>query len=205
MGLVPIFYIRAQVSDDEFSRECENALNMTLSQRYEEAIPLYESIVTTLKNQNSSPDLIAAWLKGLGTCKLYTGQTGDAENIYFEALNLLNSQEYANHKLTRQLHDALAVLYVQTHNYAKADEYNDRAKIAYEKNVDYGDDYVRCMANSALIKSSIGLNTHAKLLIDVAIRQAQTNYNERGELDDNSFITLKVLPYVTILLSLIHI
>lgn len=199
MGLVPIIYIRAQVSDDEFSRECENALNMILSQRYEEAIPLYESIVTTLKNQNSSPDLIAAWLKGLGTCKLYTGKTGDAENIYFEALNLLNSQEYANHKLTRQLHDALAVLYVQTHNYAKADEYNDRAKIAYEKNVDYGDDYVRCMANGALIKSSIGLNTHAKMLMDVAIRQAQTNYNERGELDDNSFITLKVLPYVTML------
>lgn len=197
--LVPFSWIEAQVSDDVFSRECENALRLSLAQRYDEAIPVYERIIATLKNQNDAPDLIAMWLKGLGTCKLYTGKTGDAEALYFEALNLLNSPEYANHKLVRQLYDALAVLYVQTHNYAKADEYNDRAKVAYEKNVDYGDDYVRCMANGALVKSSIGLNTHAKMLIDVAMRQAQSNYKDRGDMDENSFITFRVIPYITIL------
>ena len=114
--LVPFSWIEAQVSDDVFSRECENALRLSLAQRYDEAIPVYERIIATLKNQNDAPDLIAMWLKGLGTCKLYTGKTGDAEALYFEALNLLNSPEYANHKLVRQLYDALAVLYVQTHN-----------------------------------------------------------------------------------------
>lgn len=197
--LVPFSWIEAQVSDDVFSRECENAFRLSLAQRYDEAIPVYERIIATLKNQNDAPDLIAMWLKGLGTCKLYTGKTGDAEALYFEALNLLNSPEYANHKLVRQLYDALAALYVQTHNYAKADEYNDRAKVAYEKNVDYGDDYVRCMANGALVKSSIGLNTHAKMLIDVAMRQAQSNYKDRGDMDENSFITFRVIPYITIL------
>lgn len=197
--LAPFSWIEAQVSDDVFSRECENALRLSLAQRYDEAIPVYERIIATLKNQNDAPDLIAVWLKGLGTCKLYTGKTGDAEALYFEALNLLNSPEYANHKLVRQLYDALAVLYVQTHNYAKADEYNDRAKVAYEKNVDYGDDYVICMANGALVKSSIGLNTHAKMLIDVAMRQAQSNYKDRGDMDENSFITFRVIPYITIL------
>ena len=198
-GLVPTNFIKAQVSDDAFSQECENAVKLTLSQRYEDAIPLYENIIITLKHQNSSPDIIAVWLKGLGTCKLNTGHTGDSEKLYFEALNMLNTPEYTNHKLTRQLYDALAVLYVQTHNYTKADEYNDRAKVAYEKNMDFGDDYVRCMANGALVKSNIGLNTHAKMLIDVALRQAQTNYNERGDMDDNAFIVFRVLPYITML------
>ena len=199
MLLVPFIWVKAQVSDDVFLQECENALSLSLAQRYDEAIPVYEKIIVTLKNHNSNPDLIAMWLKGLGTCKLYTGKTGDAEALYFEALNLLIPPVYANHKLVRQLYDALAVLYVQTHNYAKADEYNDLAKVAYEKNVDYGDDYVRCMANGALVKSSIGLNTHAKMLIDVAMRQAQSNYNDRGDMDENSFITFRVIPYITIL------
>lgn len=197
--LAPFNWIKAQVDNDVLSQECENVLKLTLAQRYDEAIPIYQRIITTLQNQNEKPDLIAVWLKGLGTCKLYTGKTGDAERLYFEALNLLSSPEYANHKIVCQLYDALAVLYVQTHNYAKADEYNDRAKVAYEKNVDYGDDYVRCMANGALVKSSIGLNTHAKMLIDVAMRQAQSNYNERGDMDDNSFIMYRVIPYITML------
>lgn len=87
--LVPFSWIEAQVSDDVFSRECENAFRLSLAQRYDEAIPVYERIIATLKNQNDAPDLIAMWLKGLGTCKLYTGKTGDAEALYFEALNLL--------------------------------------------------------------------------------------------------------------------
>ena len=199
LGLVPIKYMKAQVSDDAFLRECENAINMTLSQRYEDAIPLYENIIITLKHQNSSPDIIAVWLKGLGTCKLNTGHTGDSERLYFEALNMLNTPEYTNHKLTRQLYDALAVLYVQTHNYTKANEYNDRAKIAYEKNMDFGDDYVGCLANGAMVKLSLGRNTYAKMLIDVAMRQAQTNYKERGEMDENAFISFRVQPYITML------
>ena len=197
--LVPFSWIEAQVSDDVFSRECENALRLSLAQRYDEAIPLYEDIITTLRSQICAPDLLAIWLKGLGACKLYTGKTGEAEKIYLEALNILNSPEYVNHKLVRQLYDAIAVLYIQTHNYVRAHEYNDRAKVAYENNVDYGDDYVRCLANAALIKSSMGLNTHAKLLIDVAMRQAQANYTKSGNLNANTFISFRVLPYITIL------
>lgn len=197
--LAPHCRINAQVNDAVFSQQCENAAKLTLAQRYDEAIPLYEGIIKTLRSQNCTPDLPAVWLKGLGTCKLYTGRTGEAEKIYLEALNILNIPEYTNHKLVRQLYDAIAVLYIQTHNYEKADEYNDRAKVAYEKNVDYGDDYVRCMANAALIKSSMGLNTHAKLLIDVAMRQAQTNYNKSGNLNADTFISFRVLPYITIL------
>lgn len=197
--LAPIYRTNAQVNDDAFSQQCESAVQLTLAQRYDEAIPLYEDIIKSLRSQICTSDLLAIWLKGLGTCKLYTGKIGEAEKIYMKALNILNSPEYANHKLVRQLYDALAVLYIQTHNYERADEYNDRAKVAYEKNVDYGDDYVRCVANAALIKSSMGLNTHAKLLIDVALRQAQTNYTKSGNLNADAFISFRVLPYITIL------
>lgn len=197
--LVPFRIVVAQVTEDALLQKCEYASALTLSQRYNDAIPVYEEIVNILKAQNSSPDKISVWIKALGTCKLYTGKTGDAEQLYLEALSMMDNPEYENHKTVRQLYDALSVLYVQTHNYAKADEFSDRAKVAYEKNVDFGDDYVRCMANAALIKSSIGLNTHAKMLIDVAMRQAQTNYNIRGDMDDNSYITFRVIPYITIL------
>ena len=78
--------VNAQEIDESFAQECANALNLTFSRRYEEAIPVYENIIATLKKQNSSPENMAIWLKGLGTCKLYTGKTGEAENIYLEAL-----------------------------------------------------------------------------------------------------------------------
>lgn len=39
--LAPFSWMEAQVSDDAFSRECENALRLSLAQRYDEAIPVY--------------------------------------------------------------------------------------------------------------------------------------------------------------------
>lgn len=196
---VPLTLIPAQVTEDGGSKECEKALSLTMSQRYEEAIPIYKNIITTLKCQHCSPDKMAIWLKGLGTCELYTGNIGEAERLYLEALHCLNTPEYTNHKIVRQIYDALAVLYTQTHNYAKADEYSDKAKIAYEKNIDYGEDYVKCLTNTALIKSCLGYNTHAKILIDVAMRQAENNLKDMDNCDSISYITLCILPYITIL------
>lgn len=96
---VPLTLIPAQVTEDGGSKECEKALSLTMSQRYEEAIPIYKNIITTLKCQHCSPDKMAIWLKGLGTCELYTGNIGEAERLYLEALHCLNTPEYTNHKI----------------------------------------------------------------------------------------------------------
>lgn len=195
--LVPINWIKAQANAAAFSQECDNAIGLYMSQKYEEAIPIYEKIIKTLNGQHTAPDIIAGWLRGLGSCQLGIGKIGEAEKVYFEALRILNSPDYNNHKLVRQLYDDIAVLYIQTHNYEKANEYNERAEFAYEENLDFGEDYVRCINNAALIKSNMGLNTYAKVLIDVAVRQAQSNFNIRY--GDNTFITVRVLPYITML------
>ncbi len=210
--------VHAQDIDESFTQECANALDLTFSQRYEEAIPIYEHIIATLKKENSSPVNMAIWLKGLGTCKLYTGKTGEAENIYLEALKSIDAPQYANAKIVRQLLDALSVLYVQTHNYEKANTYNSKAKILYEKNIDFGDDYVRCLSNAALIQAGMGYNTLAKMLVDVSLRQAKSNLNDpsaysetinnlpslidgngNANLKENSYIIFRILPYITML------
>lgn len=208
--------VHAQDIDESFAQECANALDLTFSQRYEEAIPVYEHIIAVLKKHNSSPDNMAIWLKGLGTCKLYTGKTGEAEMIYLEALKSLDIPKYANSKIVRQLLDALSVLYVQTQNYEKANTYNGKAKIAYEENIDFGDDYVRCLSNAALIQAGMGYNTLAKMLVDVSLRQAESNLNDQSaysetinnlssfvdgnaNLKENSYITFRIIPYITML------
>ena len=210
--------VNAQEIDESFAQECANALNLTFSRRYEEAIPVYENIIATLKKQNSSPENMAIWLKGLGTCKLYTGKTGEAENIYLEALKSIDAPQYANAKIVRQLLDALSVLYVQTQNYEKANKYNSKAKNSYEENIDFGDDYVRCLSNAALIQAGMGYNTLAKMFVDVSLRQAKSNLNDQSaycetinnlsslidgngnaSLKENSYIILRILPYITML------
>lgn len=208
--------VHAQDIEESFAQECANALDLTFSQRYEEAIPVYERIIAVLKKHNSSPDNMAIWLKGLGTCKLYTGKTGEAEIIYLEALKSLDVPKYSNSKIVRQLLDALSVLYVQTQNYEKANTYNGKAKIAYEENIDFGDDYVRCLSNAALIQAGMGYNTLAKMLVDVSLRQAESNLNdqsayseainnlssfvdENANLKENSYITYRIIPYITML------
>lgn len=98
--------VHTQDIEESFAQECANALDLTFSQRYEEAIPAYERIIAVLKKHNSSPDNMAIWLKGLGTCKLYTGKTGEAEIIYLEALKSLDVPKYSNSKIVRQLLDA---------------------------------------------------------------------------------------------------
>ena len=210
--------VNAQEIDESFAQECANALDLTFSQRYEEAIPVYENIIATLKKQNSSPENMAIWLKGLGTCKLYTGKTGEAENIYLEALKSIDAPQYANAKIVRQLLDALSVLYVQTQNYEKANKYNGKAKISYEENIDFGDDYVRCLSNAASIQAGMGHNTLAKMLVDVSLRQAKSNLNDQSaysetinnlsslidgkrnvSLKENSYMFLRIIPYITML------
>lgn len=79
---MPFRIVVAQVTEDALLQKCEYASALTLSQRYNDAIPVYEEIVNILKAQNSSPDKISVWIKALGTCKLYTGKTGDAEQLY---------------------------------------------------------------------------------------------------------------------------
>lgn len=205
---------QSELIKDSFAQECVNALTLTIAQRYDEAIPVYESIIATLSEQNAPANEIAIWQKGLGTCKLYTGKVGEAEKIYLNAVQSLDDSKYKDEKIVRQLFDALSVLYVQTQNLDKAALYNGKAKILYEENLDFGDDYIRCLSNDALVQAGMGYNTVAKMLVDVALRQAKSNLNDKATIAENikeiatlntadfenkSYITFRIIPYITML------
>ena len=117
--------------------------------------------------------------------------------------------------------DAVAVLYAQLQNYEKALTYNTQAKTLYEKALDFGDDYVRCVSNCALCHNGLGHNTTAKMMLNVALRQAKQNLSDTTAIsssltylnqlsdspldtqaiDQNYYIQTRIIPYVTLLSS----
>lgn len=196
------------------------ALDDFMAGNYEVAVPKIISIIDYV--QNNHPDEILTlvnWQKSLGMAYLNIGDYNNAEKIYLSSLETLESNNLQKEPTYRMVLDALSVLYVQLQNYDKANIYNGKAKILYEEALDFGDDYVRCLNNSALIQNGLGYTTVAKMQLDVALRQAEENLNKRSSLDDfnklipqssdkqidqtlldqNYYIQTKIRPYVTLL------
>lgn len=197
-----------------------DALNLFMSGDYVNAIPLLQNVITYY-NTNRSTDYtnLAAWLKSLGMAYMYVGDYNNSERTYLSAVQLLESRNLQGEKAYRMILDALAVLYVQLQNYEKALAYNTQAKTLYEKALDYGDDYVRCVSNCALCHNGLGHNTSAKMMLNVALRQAKQNLSDTTAIsgalkdlnqlsgkpidaktiDENFFIQTRIIPYVTLL------
>ncbi len=217
ISYLTVIEIHAEDIDEQFAQEIVKGLNLAMSQKYEEAIPVYEQVIKKLKLHGCAPDKIAQAQIGLGTCQLYIGNTREAEKIYLEAFKSTSAPEYENTPIVRNLYDALSVLYMHMQNYEKAKHYNDNAKNLYETNLDFGEEYVRCLSNAAFIQARMGYNTVAKMLIDVALRQAQSNLKDKVlfdnsainlsmklgyyNLNDNSYVTSRIIPYIQILSS----
>lgn len=197
-----------------------DALNLFMSGDYVNAIPLLQNVITYY-NTNRSTDYthLAAWLKSLGMAYMYVGDYNNSERTYLSAVQLLESRNLQGEKAYRMILDALAVLYGQLQNYEKALDYNTRAKTLYEKALDFGDDYVRCVSNCALCHNGLGHNTTAKMMLNVALRQAKQNLSDstaisvtlkdlnqlsgkpldNKKIDENHYIQTRIIPYVTLL------
>lgn len=197
-----------------------DALNLFMSGDYVNAIPLLQNVIAYYKtNRTTDYANLAAWLKSLGMAYMYVGDYNNSEKTYLSAVQLLELQSLQGEKAYRMILDALAVLYVQLQNYEKALDYNTRAKTLYEKALDFGDDYVRCVSNCALCHNGLGHNTTAKMMLNVALRQAKQNLSDStaisGSLkdlyqlsdksldaktiDETYFIQTRIIPYVTLL------
>ena len=210
-AFIPVM-AHAQVNEIVFAQQMANALDKIVANKYDEAMPLLEQVIVELKKHNCPNDEIALYQKALGTCKLNTGKIRDAEEIYLDAVKSISSPEYANSKIVRQLYDALSVLYCQVYVYDKAKYYCENAKFLYEINLDFGLDYVQCLYNASMILYNKGNKMLAKLLIDVALRQAKKNLDNKPSVDDglglylnldsldnNMYIDQCIIPYVAIL------
>lgn len=197
-----------------------DALNLFMAGDYVNAIPLLQNVIGYYKaNRQADYVHLASWLKSLGMAYMYVGDYQNSEKTYASAIQLLESHNLQDEKAYRIILDALAVLYVQLQNYAKAIAYNTQAKTLYEKALDFGEDYVRCVSNCALCHNGLGHNTTAKMMLDVALRQAKRNLSdttaissslmelnqlsdrklEVSSLDSKYFIQTRILPYVTLL------
>lgn len=199
---------------------CEQALDKFMSGQYQDAIPLFLQIIEY--NKANRPDEIvqlATWQKALGTAYLNVGDYNNAERYFLSSLDYLETKNLQKDPAYRSVLDALSVLYSHLQNYEKANILNGKAKTLYEEALDFGDDYVRCLNNSAQIQKSLGFNIVAKMQLDVALRQAESNLSNKGTLsetitifeqfmeqpidqialDDNFYIQTRIIPYITLL------
>ena len=197
-----------------------DALNLFIAGDYVNAIPLLQNAIGYYKTNRPTDYVhLAAWLKSLGMAYMYVGDYQNSEKTYASAIQLLESNNLQDDKAYRLILDAVAVLYAQLQNYEKALTYNTQAKTLYEKALDFGDDYVRCVSNCALCHNGLGHNTTAKMMLNVALRQAKQNLSDTTTIsssltylnqlsdspldtqaiDQNYYIQTRIIPYVTLL------
>lgn len=197
-----------------------DALNLFMAGDYVNAIPLLQNVIGYYKaNRPTDYVHLAAWLKSLGMAYMYIGDYQNSEKTYASAIQLLESHNLQDEKAYRMILDAVAVLYIQLQNYEKALAYNTQAKTLYEKALDFGDDYVRCVSNCALCHNGLGHNPTAKMMLNAALRQAKQNLSDSTAIsssltdlnqlsdrtlnnqiiDKNYYIQTRIIPYVTLL------
>ena len=158
-------------------------------------------------------------MKSLGMAYMYVGDYNNSEKTYMSTIEFLESKNLQKEKIYRMVLDALSVLYVQLQNYEKAIIFNTQAKTLYEQALDFGDDYVRCISNCALCHNGLGHNATAKMMLNVALRQAKHNLSDTtaisvslkeleqfsnrpfdtNSMDNNYYIQTRIIPYVTLL------
>lgn len=205
---------------ENISTVMSEAMDYFLAGHYQQAIPKLISIIEHYKF-NRPTEYVARvnWQKALAMAYMNVGDYNNSEQNYIEALKSLENNNLQSEKAYRQVLDALSVLYVQVQNYEIANKLNCQAKILFEEANDFGDDYVRCLNNGALVQTGLGHKSVAKMLLDVALRQAKNNLSdstaisqtmsvvnhfsdkpiESQTLDQNYFIITRIVPYITLL------
>lgn len=107
---------------------------------------------------------------------LIAGEYKEAERLLQETRKMLEDAGGANTPIYREVFNSLTNLYYSMHNYQQAYEYGSHAKFLFEESLDFGHSYVRCLSNLALVNKEQGATFMARIMLDVAIRQARRNY-----------------------------
>lgn len=197
-----------------------DALNLFMKRDYNKAIPLLHKVIDYYQTNRTTDYIhLATWMKSLGMAYMYVGDYNNSEKTYMSTIEFLESKNLQKEKIYRMVLDALSVLYVQLQNYEKAIIFNTQAKTLYEQALDFGDDYVRCISNCALCHNGLGHNATAKMMLNVALRQAKHNLSDTtaisvslkeleqfsnrpfdtNSMDNNYYIQTRIIPYVTLL------
>lgn len=197
-----------------------DALNLFMKRDYNQAIPLLHKAIDYYRTNRTTDYIhLASWMKLLGMAYMYVGDYNNSEKTYMSTIEFLESKNLQKEKVYRMVLDALSVLYVQLQNFEKAIIFNTQAKTLYEQTLDFGDDYVQCISNCALCHNGLGHNVTAKMMLNVALRQAKQNLSDTtaisvslkeleqfsnrpfdtNSMDNNYYIQTRIIPYVTLL------
>lgn len=197
-----------------------DALNLFMAGDDTQAIPLLHNVIDYYRTNRATDYIgLANWMKLLGMAYMNIGDYNNSEKTYISVKELLESKKLKNEKAYRMVLDALSVLYIQLQNYEKALMFNTEAKTLYEQAPDFGDEYVLCVNNCALCHKALGYNTTAKIMLNVALRQAKQNLSDTTAIstslkglnlftnrqldaktmDNNYYIQTRIIPYITLL------
>lgn len=167
----------AQISDDFVYKKANESY---LAGDYADAISKFEHLYAKRTEFN---EYIFIAL-GLSSAYVKVGKYKEAETVLLTTRSEALNAHYENHSGYRHLLTSLGDLYYGLNNYSKANEYIHEVKGLYEENLEFGSDYVSCLSMLASIQSHLGYNTLAKILIDVAVRQARLNLEakDKGQL-----------------------
>lgn len=147
----------------------QKAMEYVMSDNHIAAIPILEQVINQWPASQSFKEL-APYIQCLCNSYVVVGKLSEAENLYLKTLAKLDEDNAQDIEAYRNICEGLGVLYCQVHNYQKAKDYLTLSKRLYEKNMDLGFNYIRCLSNCAMAESGLN-NTHiAKLLIDVTLK-----------------------------------
>lgn len=144
-----------------------------LSGNYSLAITEFQDVYNRVSNKQYKVMAV----QGLSTSFIRVGQYKEAESLLLNTLNSFeDGSEQKSSSYHRELLNSISLVYYELHNYNKANSYIQEAKNLFEENLDFGEGYVRCLSLMSAIQAELGYKTLARMLIDVAVRQARTNY-----------------------------
>lgn len=147
----------------------QKAMEYVIADNYVAAIPILEQIINQWPASQPFKELVPC-IQLLGDSYIAMEKRSEAESLYLKTLARLDEENAQDIEAYRNICDGLGVLYCQVNNYQKAKNYLTLSKRLYEKNMDLGFNYIRCLSNCAMAESGLN-NTHiAKLLIDVTLK-----------------------------------
>lgn len=148
-----------------------------VSGNYSQAINDLQIIYGTVSSKQDK----AIVAQSLSTSYIKSGKYKEAESLLLATISSFENEYEKNSSSYRELLNSISLVYLELRNLNKASAYIQKAKDLFEENLDFGDDYVRCLSINAGIQIELGYKIVGRMLIDVALRQARSNYKKLNE------------------------
>lgn len=145
-----------------------------MSANYSQAITEFQTIYEVVSNKQDK----AIVAQSLATSYIASGKYKEAESLLLNTIISFENTFDKNTSTYRELLNSISVVYLELNNFNKANDYVQKAKDLFEENLDFGNGYVRCLSIMAGIQVELGHKTLGRILIDVAVRQARSNYKK---------------------------